>query len=472
MLQVSGLRKILTIAAFRSAPRSVVMALLLASPALAGPITYSGFTITDGKLGSWQFHNARVFLTFESDTNNVQTLNVPIPNTTQTVTIAYNPTGVARITIVGEDRTVHATFKKGQIFASYDLSNGGVGFGSFAPDGSFQPAYPLGVAGGTVDGPAAVGLAFGPSPEELALSADLMSDTGLSGRGWVCVTFPDATCPAPTVPLKTNKGDLFLFQPYQVEPQAPNGGKVLNAGLFFADKQDPDSGFPPSLFAESGKASSKDITYNVFLVSDVSIGGRRFNNAKIHLSFSSDTSTVKPLSGTGPKAFVNEDGIARVVITKGSTTIKAKFDRHQIYVFFDPSTGSVGFGSHSGGRAYPVTVTQCACNSPQLVGAVSDIIDSNGADANKYTPKTATLLTDLTNETVLADFASSCSPYSAFDVVNGFCSNLSAVPAKLTTNEGDFYLFEPYTQTQTSFPFSNNWALFWSNFSSDQREDE
>jgi hypothetical protein len=275
------------------------------------------------------------------------------------------------------------------------------------------------------------------------------------------------------VPLKTNKGDLYLFQPYQVEPQTPTGGKVLNAGLFFADAKGPVSGLPHSLFAPSTKASSGDITYNVFLVSDVSIGGRPFNNAKIHLSFSSDTSAVKPLSGTGPNGYVNEDGTARVVITKGSTTIRAKFDRHQIYVFFDPSTRSVGFGSYSGGRAYPVTLTQCLCNSPQLVGAVSDIINSKGVDDNKYTAKTATLVTDLTNETVLADFASSCSPYAAFDLANGFCSNLTALPPKLTTDEGDFYIYEPYTQTQSSLPFSNNWAIFWSTFNPrDESRDE
>jgi hypothetical protein len=182
MVHVS--RKILRIAAFRCVFPCAVMTLLLASVTLAAPITYTGFTITDGKLGSWHFHNARVFLTFESDTSKVQNLTIPVPNTNRSVTIKYNKTGIARITIVGDHKTVKALFKNGQIFVSYDLSNGGVGFGSFAPDGSFQPAYPLGVAGGTVDGPAAVGLAFGPSPEELALSADLTSDTGLK-RPWL-----------------------------------------------------------------------------------------------------------------------------------------------------------------------------------------------------------------------------------------------------------------------------------------------
>ena len=472
MMRASRLRKALRIPAFRCALRCAVMTLLAASSALAAPITYTGFTITDGQLGAWEFHNARVFLTFESDTSNVQVATVP--NVNGNVSLVYNQIGIARITIVGDDKTVNATFNQNQIFVSYDQSNGGVGFGSCVPNCSvplpstlnLQPAYPLGVSGGTTDAPAVVGLAFDPSPEELALTADLISDTGLSGRGWVCVDFvnPNFACSAPT-PLRTNKGPLYLFQPYQAEPLAT--GKVLNAGLFFADATDPDSGFPHSLFSPSTRTSSGRITYNVFLVSDVSIGGQFFPNAKIHLSFRSNASAVKLLSGTGPNAYVNDDGIARVVITKGSTTIKAKFDQDQIYVFFDPSTGSVGFGSKSGGRAYPVTLSECSCNSIQLVGAVSDIINSTEADAGLYTSQTEALadVTDLRHEIVLADFASSCSPYTAFVPATGICSNLTA-PAKLTTDEGDFYLYEPYTQDYSTSPFSNNWAIFWSIFNS------
>jgi hypothetical protein len=40
---------------------------LLADNAAAVPITYVGFTVTDGQLASWSFHNARVFLKFGSD---------------------------------------------------------------------------------------------------------------------------------------------------------------------------------------------------------------------------------------------------------------------------------------------------------------------------------------------------------------------------------------------------------------------
>jgi hypothetical protein len=459
------------IKALRFALHCALITLLLATAVIAATITYTGFTITDGQLGSWHFHNARVFLTFVSDTMYVHT--AVISNPQGDVSIEYNQTGIASITIVGDGKSVTATFDPNQIFISYDLTNGGVGFGSCLPTCSvplpnspnLQPAYPFGVSAGTVDGPNAIGLGFDSSPEELNLSSDLMHDTGLSGRGWVCLNFanPDFTCPAPTVPLKTNKGDLYLFQPYQGEPLATS--KVLNGGLFFADLTDPQSGFPRSLYAPSIRASSGPITYNVFLVSDVSIGGQFYYGAKIHLSFSSNTFSVRPLSGAGPHAYVNEDGTARVVITKGSTTISAKFEPYQIYVFFDPSTSSVGFGSfsNSGGRAYPVTLTQNSFNSAQLVGAVSDIINSSGVDAVKYTPKTKTLVTNLANETVLADFISSC-PAPNFDPATSFCLNMPT-PTKLTTNKGDFYLYQPYTQFfSTPQPFSNNWGMYWSTF--------
>ena len=42
-------------------------------------MTYTGFTITDGQLGNWQFHNARVYLTFKGDTNNARFIQPPNP---------------------------------------------------------------------------------------------------------------------------------------------------------------------------------------------------------------------------------------------------------------------------------------------------------------------------------------------------------------------------------------------------------
>ena len=88
------------------------LALVLGSScAVAAPITYTGFLITDGQLGKWSFHNARVILTFESDTTYVQTLDATCVGTTA----AYNPTGAARVTIVDHERTVTARLSPNQM---------------------------------------------------------------------------------------------------------------------------------------------------------------------------------------------------------------------------------------------------------------------------------------------------------------------------------------------------------------------
>src|ERR1700752_1551336 len=57
---------------FWQAILSALIATLLASSARSLPLTYSGFSIAAGKLRSWHFHNARVYLTFQGDTSNVQ----------------------------------------------------------------------------------------------------------------------------------------------------------------------------------------------------------------------------------------------------------------------------------------------------------------------------------------------------------------------------------------------------------------
>lgn len=95
----------------------LVLTALLGSSALAVPITYTGFTITDGKIGTQAFHNARIILTFVSDTANVQLTTI------QGVAVAYNPAGTARINIVGDHLSIQATFAPNQIFISLDQVN-------------------------------------------------------------------------------------------------------------------------------------------------------------------------------------------------------------------------------------------------------------------------------------------------------------------------------------------------------------
>ena len=115
-----------------------VIAFMLASPANAAPITYTGFTITDGSLGSWRFHNARVYISFETDTSNAQLTTIqgvrvvyvgPFP-AQQLCTGPATSIGTARVTIISGEKRVRATFAPNQLVVGLDLDNGGVGFGS------------------------------------------------------------------------------------------------------------------------------------------------------------------------------------------------------------------------------------------------------------------------------------------------------------------------------------------------------
>lgn len=144
-----------------------------------------------------------------------------------------------------------------------------------------------------------------------------------------------------------------------------------------------------------------------------------------------------------------------------NNTITATLAPHQIYVFFDRSNTSAGFGSYSGGPGYPLTLSSNNANyDAQLLDAISDII-LNPADSGNYLPETTTIegLADLEHPIVLADLASSC---TSLDPVSGHCTSINA-PAKLVTDHGDLYLFEPYTlidNSQSPYPYRITRASF------------
>jgi hypothetical protein len=244
MKTLSRLRKISARAGFWRIVVCVVIVSMLPSVASATAVTYTGFTIANGKLGPWEFHNARVYLKLKSDTNSVVattscqvTAWIPTPLCTLSdTTVAYNLTGTASVTIMSGERTVHATFAPNQIFVSIDQSNGGVGFGSFSPSspGGIEPTYPLGIEDGTID--STTTFEGGTLSAELFfLPIDLVSSVGYSGRAWVCFGFDltshdSNSCSSTPPALKTDKGDFYLSQPYSIP-----FGDTLSSGFFFVD---------------------------------------------------------------------------------------------------------------------------------------------------------------------------------------------------------------------------------------------
>lgn len=445
----------------------LAMMLALVPTGNAVPVTYTGFTITDGRLGRWQFHNARVILRFDGDTNNVQFLQVPDPTNTSNplADIAINMMGTASVTIVTARRSVHATFAANQIFVSLDrgsiipgvtnLGARGVGFGYLSPSspGGVEVSYPLGIEDGTIDwGDAAL-----PSAELQALSLDLQNNTAFSGRAWVCVGFPDQTCPTPTQGLHTDRGDLFLYQPYFDQFH----GDTMQGGFFLADVGGARSSTLTPLLSAYG---AKPITYNAYVISDVSLGGVFYPAAQVYISFEADASKVVPYSDSSSHGYINPAGRAQVTIINGRHTAVAFFAPNQLYVYYDVTHGSIGFGSNAGGRGYPLSLTSNQDNSGLVenstIAAITDIL-TTPANVVNYTAATVGLETDLTNATALSGAASSC---VGFDPATTICSNLT--PAPLATSRGDFLLYEPYTDDETTSngtaPFSVNWGIFWS----------
>lgn len=469
MKRLSGLQLFANKASFWGCVLCAVAVLLLPSAASAKPITYTGFTITDGQLGSWTFHNARVYLTFQSDTNNVQFMQFADPfNPGGTIDAWINPTGKAAVTIVSGRRAVHATFAPNQIFVSLDLGNTGnlhvggrgVGFGSFTSTG-VEPTYPFAIEDGTIDWGDITNPGIA-SPALATLSTDLQHSTAFSGRGWPCVGFLNV-CTAPNA-LLTDKGNLYLNLPYTLASNFR--GDSLSAGFFTADvgedsEESDQPGRQVSALTEA-TTSAKPITYHGYLITDVALGGHLYNRAQVHLSFDADASTAVPFSsGHG---FMNATGHARVTVTSGGHSVSATLKPGQIYVYWDIDKASVGFGSTAGGTGYPLSITAHqdwnGVVENSLVGAVADLT-LIPADSTFYTAETATLATDLTNETTLSGAASSC---VAFDPVTSTCSNFN--PVALQTSRGPFYVYEPYTEDETANsaggPYSINWGVFWS----------
>jgi hypothetical protein len=256
-----------------------------------------------------------------------------------------------------------------------------------------------------------------------------MHSTAFSGRAWVCVGFPTFgdPCSAPN-PLKTDKGDLLLSQPYQaVSPgNPPSYGDTLSGGIFSA-VVDGHNGSDDATKVVPMSSGSAPITYNGLLVSDVTMGGQHFTGALVCLSFAADTRTVLPFTDSTSYGFINQTGDAKVTVIAGSRNITADFAPGQIYVYYDIKNSSVGFGSSAGGRGYRLSLT--ATEPPDSIygfenstlGAVADIMRIPG-DAANYTPLTQTLVTDLTNPTTLSGNASSC---GALDPTTAICSSLA-----------------------------------------------
>ena len=174
-----------------------------AESAVAAPVTYTGFVVTDVSLNGRHFHNVPVTLTFVGDTANVQTFSVTASNGKSASGWKITK-GTASVQIINGVQVIQATFLPGQILVAFDSENGGAGFSSLVGvDHHLEPGYPLAMTGTTIwDLP------------------DLVTTGRWSGHAWSCIGYPPHALKtgrcgnAASYPLHTNRGPFVMFMPY------------------------------------------------------------------------------------------------------------------------------------------------------------------------------------------------------------------------------------------------------------------
>ena len=192
-----------------SLARVVQLALLVTSAvvsvaAVASPVVYTAFVVTDVTLGGQFYHNAAVTFTFAADTRDITPFNVTAPDG-GTASGFLVDKGRAAVSIETGGESVRASFEPKQVFVSLDIANGGVGFSAYIGPNGLEPAYPLGVNAGTA-----------------WKVTDLISPTNVNGSAWSCIGYPPQVsgdhghCFDPTpYPLKTDHGDFIIYSPYE-----------------------------------------------------------------------------------------------------------------------------------------------------------------------------------------------------------------------------------------------------------------
>ncbi len=222
-------------------------ALLACAPgALAEQVEYTGTAVTSGMLGNTAFTNAPVTISFFSDTRFVQPFVFsnaalvkgqgcdPPPHTVVYLACGFiNDVGTAIVTVKLGDETVTATFDPAaKIFVSFDVQNGGIGFGRYY-QGNPVPVYPLAFKNGNILGVSDViyNQATGYSTGLASLVTNLKQPTHLSGDALSCDN-PIGNCTDPlSLPgelvLPTDHGTFYLTDPY-----LDKTGKIVNEGLF------------------------------------------------------------------------------------------------------------------------------------------------------------------------------------------------------------------------------------------------
>jgi len=202
------------------------------------------------------------------------------------------------------------------------------------------------------------------------------------------------------------------------------------------------------------------ISYHALVVTDAEVNGTLYHFVTVRIDFVTDTRNVYAV----PTGWRNDVGSTRLSLDLGNRTIVAHVSTNrQVYAQLDRTNGNVGFGSVTGGPAYPLilTLAQGGNGGDSLLQTVQDI-GATPADAVNYSPAAQALVNDLKHATVLSGTGLSCT--GSFNPVTSTCGNLT--PIALNTDAGPIYLSSPYLDygiggIGANVPYSMNWGMFW-----------
>ena len=333
----------------------------LAGSLSAAPMVYSGVVVTDVRVGRTLLHNASLKITFEGDTGDIQQVvapgtQTPIPSQEclgGAPFFLYLAKGHTRMEIQFQGRTRTASLNDGQVFVAVDECHGGIGFGSFLGPNGLEPAYPLALTLGTAEYTA---ITFG---------TPLLSSLSVTGSAWSCVGYPpggdDALPATPTgnctppdaYPLKSDIGDIFVYQPYYegipgFTDIASNHSGSTNRGAFLIRPKTSSTVATPTAPSFPDRVHGSPVRYTLQTVADGWIGGHAFYQALVTFQMASDTGSVRSQpSPVDPSRLLyeNHSGHARVTVDDNGTVISADFAPGEVYVRYDAGAGVAGFGS-------------------------------------------------------------------------------------------------------------------------------
>ena len=125
-------------------------------------------------------------------------------------------------------------------------------------------------------------------------------------------------------------------------------------------------------------AAASPVTYEGYLVTDVSLAGKFYRSAEVTISFKGDTKDVHTLlqfpvqsdstnTQTGGAAFIDRGEATIRIVVKGQQ-IRSRLFPHQLVVAYDSANGGMGFGALIGPNgfepAYPLGLSNGVVDRP------------------------------------------------------------------------------------------------------------